>query len=128
MSTTTAAKFAANTSDRRQERNTGIQNPKRDRGFESGVLEVIRGGLGVLAHPSGTDGSNPVPSSGESGANRDRGDQRSPSTRGPASCRQHYGRRPEAEPELEFHLPPVPARFLDHNAQLLAIPKTVVSA
>src|SRR6059058_2979869 len=76
----------------------------------------------------GTDGSNPAPSSGESGANRDRGDQRSPSTRGPASCRQHYGRRPEAEPELEFHLPPVPARFLDHNAQLLAIPKTVVSA
>src|SRR5437868_973467 len=38
MSTTTAAKFAANTSDRRQERNTGIQNPKRDRGFESGSL------------------------------------------------------------------------------------------
>src|SRR5439155_26468646 len=69
MSTTTAARFAANTSDRRQERNTGIQNPKRDRGFESGVLEVIRGGLGVLAHPSGTDGSNPVPSSAESIAN-----------------------------------------------------------
>src|SRR5439155_24784633 len=69
MSTTTAARFAANTSDRRQERNTGIQNPKRDRGFESGVLEVIRGGLGVLAHPSGTDGSNPVPSSGELGTN-----------------------------------------------------------
>jgi len=43
----------------------GFKNPKRDRGFESGVLEVIRGGLGVLTHPSGTDGSNPASSSGE---------------------------------------------------------------
>ena len=47
-------------------------------------------GLGVLFNtglPRGTGSSNPPPSSGESSANRDRGDQRSPSRLRPPAVR-----------------------------------------